>query len=434
MESGKTSVKNNSSCPGVASPRHGSLMSWLLCILVLCVFSIYAQAAMLYSLSSRQLAVVPVTVSASVPESVKKYESEYRYHEAVHESNDDKDTGTSMPMIPHNIIFTYKTNILEQKRPVQFYENVLHTIETYKQAWKAKDLSSGGNNSSDISVWFLDNQECRSVIQKVEPILIRHFDREKHGAFKSDICRAAALYVTGGYYFDIDMKVIQALILPNNVTFATSYGHRRDNFFQSFTAARQHSPILKEALDLMLLYYNDQLQVQTQMQDTNRTLEDTLKIYGRKFQTKDSFRDPASLLEVYESLASSGLGGNLLKDLFPLFDGDQKLHGDLIGPSTLKDACDRVMKENELSIGSSMVVNEESLILTEINLEDKEGANSGLYPNLLRQNGSGCCCNYVVHDPSTQTPFFFSRIVGASVRCQLPPAASAARRIGAPSR
>lgn len=305
---------------------------------------------------------------------------------------------------------------------------------TSKPGGKRRILKRGDNNNhtSEILVWSLDNQECRSVIQEVNPGLVRHFDRERHGAFKSDICRAAALYMTGGYYFDIDMKVIQALILSNNITFATSYGHRRDNFFQSFTATRQHSPILKEALKLMLLYYSDQLQVQTQMQDTNRTLEETLKIYGRKFQTKDSIRDPASLLEVYESLASSGVDGNLLKDLSPFFDGEQKLHGDLIGPSTLKDAYDRVMKEDDLNTGSITAVKEESLILTEINLEDKEGANSGMYPNLLRQNGSGCCCNYVVHDPNTQTPVYFSRIVGAGVRCQLPSAASEARRMAAP--
>jgi hypothetical protein len=355
-------------------------------------------------------------------------------------------------MIPHNIIFTYKSNILEQKRPVQFYENVRHTIDTYQQAWRktktstsTKDksgddmhnysYSDGINNQTEMSVWFLDNRECRSVIQKVEPGLVQHFDRETHGAFKSDICRAAALYLTGGYYFDIDMKVIQALILPHTTTFATSYGHRRDNFFQSFTAARQHSPILKEALRLMLLYYNDQLKVQTQLYDTNRTLTETLEMYGPKLELKDSFGSPTSLLEVYESLelASSALGGkhNLLKNLSPFFNGDQKLHGNLIGPSTLKDAYDRVMKKNNITSRSTTVVHEESLILTEINLEDQEGANSGLYPDLLRQNGTGCCCNYVVHDPSTQQPFFFSRIVGGSVRCQLAPAS--ARRIASSS-
>jgi hypothetical protein len=118
---------------------------------------------------------VAVPMPASEPESIKKYASEYRYHDAVHGSSAvnkeplrsvvvsaladvnlnsvaladaylNDDTDTPMAMIPHNIIFAYKTNVMEQKRLIQFYENVLHTIEMYKGAWKTRDSSSGGAN------------------------------------------------------------------------------------------------------------------------------------------------------------------------------------------------------------------------------------------------------------------------------------------------
>jgi hypothetical protein len=83
------------------------------------------------------------------------------------------------------------------------------------------------------------------VIDQVEPRLRRHFKNERRGDFKSGICRVVALYQRGGYYFDVDMQAVQALVLPSrSIRFASVLTQGDDYFFQSFLAAVAHSPII----------------------------------------------------------------------------------------------------------------------------------------------------------------------------------------------
>ena len=44
-------------------------------------------------------------------------------------------------------------------------------------------------------------------------------------------------------------------------------------------------------------------------------------------------------------------------------------------------------------------------LLEEINLHGRPR----LYGNFTRQEGVGCCCHYIVHDPVNGVPYFFSR-------------------------
>ena len=39
-----------------------------------------------------------------------------------------------------------------------------------------------------------------------------HFLLESDGSFKSNICWTVALYLHGGYYFDVDMEVIEPIV------------------------------------------------------------------------------------------------------------------------------------------------------------------------------------------------------------------------------
>ena len=65
----------------------------------------------------------------------------------------------------------------------------------------------------------------------------------------------------GGYYFDIDIGVVTPVRLADGVGFATVLEAKlwatqpRQGFFQAFMAAAPRHPILKEALDIMLAYY-----------------------------------------------------------------------------------------------------------------------------------------------------------------------------------
>jgi hypothetical protein len=147
--------------------------------------------------------------------------------------------------IPRRLIFTYKNNFLETKdRPV-LTRNVKNTIQVYREAW----------GDPDAPVWFLNDTDCRSAIYAAKPNLLVFFDREVHGSWKADICRIAALYLTGGHYFDVDMEVVDPWVPDRNVAFATATTPDKTRYYQSFLASEQNGRILEEALDEMLLFY-----------------------------------------------------------------------------------------------------------------------------------------------------------------------------------
>jgi hypothetical protein len=47
-------------------------------------------------------------------------------------TNEDDDSSSTT--IPHRLIFTYRTNILQTKQPPMHYQNVMNTIQIYQQA------------------------------------------------------------------------------------------------------------------------------------------------------------------------------------------------------------------------------------------------------------------------------------------------------------
>jgi hypothetical protein len=147
--------------------------------------------------------------------------------------------------VPRRLIFTYKSNILETKEPSVFYENVQRTIKMYREAW----------GEPDAPVWFLDDDDCRAAIYAVKPNLIKYFDWEVDGSWKADICRVAALYLTGGYYFDVDMEVVNPWIPNRNVAFATVDQPDTKRYFQSFLVSEKGGRLLEESLDEMLIFY-----------------------------------------------------------------------------------------------------------------------------------------------------------------------------------
>jgi hypothetical protein len=150
---------------------------------------------------------------------------------------------------PRRMIFTYKHNILETKNPPRHYQNVLNTIQAYRDAW----------GEPNAPVWFLNNKDCLSAIYAAKPALLNYFDLEVHGSWKADICRVAALYLTGGYYFDVDMEVVQPWKPDDNVTFATVMTPKTNRYFQSFLISEPRSLILKKSLSRMLHFYENHL-------------------------------------------------------------------------------------------------------------------------------------------------------------------------------
>ena len=151
--------------------------------------------------------------------------------------------------IPHTLFFTYKHNILETREPSNFYDNIMYTVSQYRTLW----------GEPDAPIRFMDDAACAEEIEAAEPRLVQYFENGGIPAWKADVCRIAALYNAGGYYFDIDLKVVQPVALDHkkaNISFVTVHETASYmGFFQAFIASTQRNPILKKALDFMLEYY-----------------------------------------------------------------------------------------------------------------------------------------------------------------------------------
>jgi len=300
------------------------------------------------------LALVPATqlfLLKAVPEDV------LRHGNKLMMVSEKRRTSAAAPAIPHILYFTHKDNILETKDPLFIYDNVLHTIEEYRRLWQ----------EPSAPVVFLDDDMCREKIQATDPRLLSWFNSEKLGMYKADICRVAALYLTGGYYFDIDIRVVEPVRLAYNVSFSSckeatfhlncqkkceaksvqamkyrlgAYPFGANNLFQAYLATSPGHPALKEAFEIMVAHYEHKY----------------------------------------------------------------KCHGGL-GVSTLGDALAKVMPS----------LPHNSVRLLEETKNEKHM--SVYYPRLPKQNGTGTGCFKIVHDPEEKRVYFYSRIPGVDKSC-----------------
>ena len=162
--------------------------------------------------------------------------------------------------IPHILWFTYSHNLLETKDPVHFYNNVRHTIDTYVTFWNATNTSTTTTSTTttqQTQINILDDAQCLEYIHEVEPLLTKPFESLTRGDLKGDLCRTAALYLHGGYYFDVDIQVLQPVILADHVSFATVMTDARI-FFNAFIASTPHHDILWATLQSFVQYYVNQ--------------------------------------------------------------------------------------------------------------------------------------------------------------------------------
>ena len=172
---------------------------------------------------------------------------------------DDGEENTQ-PSIPHHLVFTYKHNILETGKPKHFYDNIQKTAQKYKVAWNEERDSSTpsfgkGKEDKDVTIYFLDDEACISNIEAAYPDLVPHFHAEQSGAFKADICRLAFLYLHGGYYFDVDVDILEPYIPDPDVTFVTVNDDKMRYLFQAILMTSPRHPIIKRALELELDHY-----------------------------------------------------------------------------------------------------------------------------------------------------------------------------------
>ncbi|KAL7572105.1 hypothetical protein ACA910_001743 [Epithemia clementina (nom. ined.)] len=146
----------------------------------------------------------------------------------------------------------------------QFLLNVRWTIQMYVTAWQqlSTTTSTSPNTTTTTTkprIWFLEDTDCACVIRRVEPKLVPFFETEPMGKYRGDVCCAVALYLSGGYYFDVDMKAIQPYV-PSSpaITFDTAMTESQESHFNSIMVAAPRHPILYWSLQIMLQLYQQE--------------------------------------------------------------------------------------------------------------------------------------------------------------------------------
>lgn len=167
-----------------------------------------------------------------------------RSHQRLPIYNQSSTVTCNTSRIPHRLIFTHYYTTMSHL-PQHFYQNVQTTIRHYRASW---------NNSQAPVDWYNDD-DCRQALRTLHPRLVPHFDREHRGMIRGDMCRLAALFRTGGYYFDVDMRILEPLTVTDNVCFVSVLAWGMTELFQSFLGATPRHPVIWDGLNVMLEYY-----------------------------------------------------------------------------------------------------------------------------------------------------------------------------------
>lgn len=159
--------------------------------------------------------------------------SEPQQHRKETSAADDSNRQVALShkhLIPPVLIFTYHTDLfstpesdLTDDEDIALAENVHSIISLHPGA----------------SVRFLNDHDCLESIRAVlgsDTNLTTYFTNEEHGMYKADICRGAALYETGGMYFDIDIEARMSLwnVIAPRTEFVTTLVHKDSNHHGGF--------------------------------------------------------------------------------------------------------------------------------------------------------------------------------------------------------
>lgn len=333
------------------------------------------------------------------------------------------------PKIPRRLIFTYKYNLIAPRESDPPFDaedpltkNVLHTIVKYQKYWEDMDFADGlhGKNETEkLVVSFLSDDKCLEVITESDPRLVKHFNEEKRGEFKADICRVAELNLYGGYYFDIDIGVVEpvkfeALDIPpvqpkpllqlrrlkkkqvdapsetDIITFSSVF-NQQGRFFQAFTAAMPRHPVLKKSLDYMVDYYEG-------------TLEQILPQF-----IIDSHRKQNHIIASRKKPGGMGVGPYTLSLAYRATTDEE---WEEFARATMKNHG-YVLEESENK--EIPAKRRYARYLYEISLEDKKLKTLGFFQDVPLQDAEYKrkvhCCNYVCFGGNTV--YFYSRVPGS---------------------
>ncbi len=110
--------------------------------------------------------------------------------------------------LPHKIVHTVSPSKQGQIPYIVYQSWNSHSVN---QSMYDTVLANARNNP-EFDFYIFDDNECRELIKQNFPgTVLNAFDTLKPGAFKSDLWRLCALYLTGGFYMDIKFKIIKPL-------------------------------------------------------------------------------------------------------------------------------------------------------------------------------------------------------------------------------
>ena len=164
--------------------------------------------------------------------------------------------------IPDVLIFTHATNLLETQSPtpeqLQLQANLLATVRLHRRR-SQRAQQQAQLPQKDATVLFYDDAACEHAVERVAPRLLPYLRNETRAEFRSDICRGAALLLTGGVHFDLGAKArgtVWEAIEPST-DFAAVSRAAEPTFAPAFVAAAPAHPIVRRYLGLMRERYDE---------------------------------------------------------------------------------------------------------------------------------------------------------------------------------
>jgi len=151
-----------------------------------------------------------------------------------------------LPTIPHKLWFASKYEVSKlQKENRRHYENIVNTVRAYQKAW----------DIDPVEYKIFDIKACMNAIVKL-PIggasstLFEYYMKEfkDHPNKGFDICRAAVLFLNGGYFFNEEVEVVEPYTAKNNNITFVGVKSQSGLFLPSFVASAAEHPVMREVI------------------------------------------------------------------------------------------------------------------------------------------------------------------------------------------
>jgi len=161
-----------------------------------------------------------------------------------------------LPAIPRKLWFASKhelATLLEANR--KHYDNIQNTIQAYKRAW----------GDDDIEHEILDYKACMSIIVDFQSsILLKLYMQgfKFHVNEGFNICRAVVLFQHGGYFFNDEVKVVEAYLPQKDKTFAGVI-KLSGSFLSLFIASAPNNPIINDIVSKYIMLADGKLSLIT---------------------------------------------------------------------------------------------------------------------------------------------------------------------------